>query len=63
MDLVHKDNDFHYFTRIQKSLNIFICFLQRTVNPLPYIPILGSCNSAANKDMKSKLRTNGDTFI
>ena len=30
-------------------------------NPLPYMPNLGSCNSAANKDMMLKILTNGDT--
>ena len=32
-------------------------------NPLPDMPILGSSNSAANKDMMSKIWTNGDTII
>ena len=31
--------------------------------PLPDMPILGSSNSAANKDMMSKIWTNGDTII
>ena len=33
------------------------------VNPLPDLPILGSSNLAANKDMKSKVWTNRDTII
>ena len=33
------------------------------VNPLPHVPILGSSNSAANKDMMAKVWTNGDTII
>ena len=33
------------------------------VNPLPYMPILGSPNSAANKDMMLKIWTNGDKII
>ena len=32
-------------------------------NPLPHMPILGSSNSAANKDMMSKILTNGDTIF
>ena len=32
-------------------------------NPLPYMPILGFSNSAANKDVMSKIWTNGDTII
>ena len=31
-------------------------------NPLPRMPILGSSNSAANKDMMSKIRANGVHF-
>ena len=33
------------------------------VNPLPHIPILGSLNSTANKDMMAKIWTQGDTII
>ena len=33
------------------------------LNPLPDIPILGSSNSAANKDRMSKIWTNGNTII
>ena len=33
------------------------------LNPLPHIPILGSSNSAANKDMMSKILTYGDKII
>ena len=34
-----------------------------TFNPLPDMPILGFSNLAANKDMTSKIWTNGDTII
>ena len=33
------------------------------VNPFPDMSTLGSSNSAANKDMMSKIWTNGDTNI
>ena len=33
------------------------------INPSPDMPILGSSNSAANKDMMSKIWTNEDTII
>ena len=33
------------------------------INPLPHMPILGSSNSATNKDKMSKIWTNGDTII
>ena len=32
-------------------------------NPSPDMPILGSSNSAANKDIMSKICTNGDAII
>ena len=32
------------------------------INLLPDMPILGSSNSTANKDMMSKILTNGDTI-
>ena len=33
------------------------------INPLPHMPILGSSNSAANKDSVSKILTNGETIF
>ena len=36
---------------------------RRHFNPLLDMPISGSSNPAANKDMMSKIRTNGDTII
>ena len=39
-----------------------ICLWDR-VNPFPHMPIFGSSNSAENKDMISKIWTNGDTII
>ena len=35
--------------------------LFQELNPLPDMPILGTTNSAANKDMMSKIWTNWDT--
>ena len=37
--------------------------LELLFNPLPDIPILSFQNSKANKDMMSKMWTNGDTII
>ena len=37
--------------------------LKHAFNPLPHMPILGSPNSVANKDMKSKILTNWDEII
>ena len=34
-----------------------------SINPLPDMPILGSSNSAANEDIKSRIWTNWDIII
>ena len=34
-----------------------------SINPLPHMPISGSSNSAANKNMITKIWTNRDTII
>ena len=39
----------------------FSCLVN--INPLPHMPILGFSSSAANKEMMSKIWTNGDTVI
>ena len=48
-------------------LSAFSPFPKSVFKPLtlfkPYMPILGSLNSTANKDMISKIWTNGDTVI
>ena len=36
-----------------------ICHTEIKFNPLPHMPVLGSSNTAANKDMISKIWTNG----
>ena len=33
------------------------------INTLPRMPILGSSNTTANENMKSKVLTNGDTIF
>ena len=38
-------------------------FVKRGFNPLPDMPIIGSSNSAANKDTMSKILRNGDTIF
>ena len=49
-----------YFTT--KTVSIMKCTVQY-VYRLPNMPILGSWNSAANKDIMSKILTNGDTIF
>ena len=44
-----------------KPFNSPVC--SSVINPLPDMPILGPSNSAANKDMMSKIWTNVDTII
>ena len=43
-----------------EKLNLFC---RQQIYPLSHIPILGSSNSGANKDIMSKIWTNGDTII
>ena len=38
-------------------------FCDEKLNPLPHMPIFGSSNSTANKDMISDIWTNRDTII
>ena len=45
------------------KLTISVKALVGGFNPLPDIPILGSSNTAANKDIMSKIWTNGDAII
>ena len=47
----------------KKCLIFFICQPYILVIHLPHMPILGSSNSAANKDVISKILTNGDTVF
>ena len=55
-----------FFFRVDKN---WYCVIRNekvigkiSVNPLPNIPILGSANSAANKDMMSNILTNKILF-
>ena len=48
---------------VSKILNPISTIYTVPFNPLPHMPIFGSSNSVANKDMKSKIWTNGDTII
>ena len=44
---------------IEPATSIYL----KSFNPLPQMPILSSCNLAANKDMMSKKLTNGNTIF
>ena len=51
----------HIGNCLQLKINFNLSAL--SFNPLPYMPIFGSSISAANKDMMSKVLTNGDTIL
>ena len=54
----------YVFTGCRNITQIFQTGMYRdSHNPLPDKPIFGSSNSAANKDMMSKIWTNGDAII
>ena len=46
-----------------KQALAFMCRHYKSFNPLPAMPILGFLNSPGNKDMMSKIWTDGDTII
>ena len=53
----------HLFYPRVSAFQITLGFQDDTLNPLPHMPMLGSSNSEANLDIKSKIWTNGDTII
>ena len=59
----------HYFLAhltdklVEKYVGFSLYFSTDTLSPLPSMPILDSSNSETNKDMMSKIWTNGDTVI
>ena len=62
---VPRDVDMHgllSYTMLMHELS-FCHSTVDSVNLLPHKPILGSSNSAANKEMMSKILTNGDTIF
>ena len=54
---------FTYGQFIQYKMPLLRLHVYRSINPLPHMAILGSTNSAANRDMMSKIWINGDTII
>ena len=60
MDSVHSVQSY-YNLHLSAEVDIVACSSHG--NPLPHMPILGSSNSAVNKDMMSKIRTNTDAII
>ena len=54
---------FHARMTISKTTSMKDLNHRNYFNPLPGMPISGSSNSAANKDMMSKIQKNWDTVI
>ena len=47
-----------------QSIQLLVCVqVYRSINPLPHMAILGSTNSAADRDMMSKMWISGYTII
>ena len=67
----HTSCFFFFFCFIRNVFKSFLNFrihktqdsVENMINPFPDTPILGSSNSMANKDMMSKIWTNGNTNI
>ena len=60
---ISSKDSFTYGQCIQYEMLLVRLHVYRSVNPLPHMAILGSSNSAANRDMLSKIWINGDTLI
>ena len=60
---LYSKGGFTYGQSIQYKMLLVHLHVYRSINPLPDMAILGSTNSAANRDMMSKIWLNGDTII
>ena len=60
---LYSKDGFTYGQSIQYKMLLVRLHVYRSVNPLSHMVILGSINSAANRDMMSKIWINGDTII
>ena len=58
---LYSKDSFTYGQSIQYKMFLDHLHVYRSINPLPHI--LGSTNSAANRNMMSKIWINGDTII
>ena len=52
---LYSKDGFTYGQSIQYKMLLVCLHVYRSINPLPHMAILGSTNSAANRDMKSKI--------
>ena len=60
---LYSKDGFTYGQYIHYKMLLLRLHVYRSINPLPHLAILGSTNSAANRDMMSKIWINGDTVI
>ena len=60
---LYSKDGFTYDQSIQYKMLLVRLHVYRSINPLLHMAILGSTNSAANRDMMSKIWINGDTII
>ena len=60
---LYSKDGFTYGQSIRYKMLLVRLHVYRSINPLPHMAILGSTNSAANRDMMSKIWIDGDTFI
>ena len=64
LDFIKKTSGLGFSSRSRVCLGQTLPSLELVrINPLPDMPILGLSNSAASKDMTSKIWTSGDTII
>ena len=60
---LYSKDGFTYGQSIQYKMLLVRLHVYRSINPLPHMAILGFTNSAAKRDMMSKIWMNGDTII
>ena len=60
---LYSQNGFTYGQSIQYKMLFVRLHVYRSINPVSHMKILGSTNSAANRDRMSKIWINGDTII
>ena len=60
---LYSKDGFTYGQSIQYKMLLVHLHVHRSINPLPHMAIMGSTNSAANRDMMSKILINVTTII
>ena len=60
---LYSKDGFTYGQSIQNKMFLVRLHVNRSINPLHHMAVLGSTSSAANRDMTSKIWINGHTII